>query len=220
MNEIKQPFMTTVFTASSHHPYVVPDKYKNTFKEEGIIIHKCIRYTDYAIRRFFEKAKTQPWFKNTIFVITSDHTNLSDHAQYQTDLGGFCSPVIIYDGSGELKPGMRDEVAQQIDIMPTVLGILGYDKPYLSFGCDLLNTPANNAYAVNYLNGIYQYVKYNYVLQFDGEKTKAIYSLDDLLMKHNLVGKVPQQQQMEKEVKAIIQQYMTRMNNNRLIPQQ
>jgi len=220
MSEMKQPFMTTVFTASSHHPYVVPDKYKNTFKDEGIIIHKCIRYTDYAIRRFFEKAKTQPWFKNTIFVLTSDHTNLSDHAQYQTDLGGFCSPIIIYDGSGELKPGMRDEVAQQIDIMPTVLGILGYDKPYLSFGCDLLNTPANNTYAVNYLNGIYQYVKYNYVLQFDGEKTKAIYSLDDLLMKHNLVGKVPQQQQMEKEVKAIIQQYMTRMNNNRLIPQQ
>ena len=137
----------------------------------------------------------------------------------RTDLGGFCSPIIIYDGSGELKPGMRNEVAQQIDIMPTVLGILGYDKPYLSFGCDLLNTPTNNAYAVNYLNGIYQYVKYNYVLQFDGEKTKAIYSLDDLLMKHNLVGKVPQQQQMEKEVKAIIQQYMTRMNNNRLIPQ-
>ena len=87
-------------TSSSHHPYVVPDKYKNTFKDEGIIIHKCIRYTDYAIRRFFEKAKTQPWFKNTIFVLTSDHTNLSDHAQYQTDLGGFCSPIIIYDGSG------------------------------------------------------------------------------------------------------------------------
>lgn len=218
MNEMKQPFMTAVFTASSHHPYIVPDKYKNTFKEEGIVIHKCIRYTDYAIQRFFEKAKTQPWFQNTIFVLTSDHTNLSDHAQYQTDIGGFCSPIIIYDPSGELKPGIRDAVAQQIDIMPTVLGILGYDKPYLSFGCDLLNTPSNETYAVNYLNGIYQYVKYGYVLQFDGTKTKAVYALTDLLMKHNLVGRVAQQKQMERELKAIIQQYMMRMNTNRLLP--
>lgn len=218
MNEMKQPFCTALFTASSHHPYVVPDKYKKVFKEEGIVIHKCIRYTDYSLRRFFDKAKTQSWFKNTIFVITSDHTNLSDHAQYQTDLGGFCSPIIIYDPSGELKPGIRDAVAQQIDIMPTVLGILGYDKPYLSFGCDLFNTPAKETYAVNYLNGIYQYVKYGYVLQFDGEKTKAVYSLKDKLMKHNLIGKVAEQAKMELELKAIIQQYMERMNTNRLLP--
>src|SRR5574344_720952 len=218
MNEMKQPFCTALFTASSHHPYVVPDKYKKVFKEEGIVIHKCIRYTDYSLRRFFDKAKTQSWFKNSIFVITSDHTNLSDHAQYQTDLGGFCSPIIIYDPSGELKPGIRDAVAQQIDIMPTVLGILGYDKPYLSFGCDLFNAPAKETYAVNYLNGIYQYVKYNYVLQFDGEKTKAIYSLKDKLMKHNLIGKVAEQAKMELELKAIIQQYMERMNTNRLLP--
>jgi phosphoglycerol transferase MdoB-like AlkP superfamily enzyme len=218
MSEIKQPFMTAVFTASSHHPYVIPDKYKNVFKEEGsLTIHKCIRYTDYSLRKFFEKAKKQPWFKNTIFVLTSDHTNQSDHAQYKTDIGGFCSPIIIYDPSGELKPGMRDAVAQQIDIMPTVLNYLGYDKPFVSFGCDLLNTPGKDTYAVNYINGIYQYVKFGYVLQFDGVKTKAIYSLEDKLMQRNLVGKVPEQAQMEKELKAIIQQYMERMTQNRLI---
>ena len=113
---------------------------------------------------------------------------------------------------------MQDAIAQQIDIVPTVLGILGYDKPYLSFGCDLMSTPAEETYAVNYLNGIYQYVKYGYVLQFDGQKTKALYPLSDKLMKHNLVGKVPQQKQMEREIKAIIQQYMQRMVNDKLMP--
>ena len=78
--------------------------------------------------------------------------------------------------------------------------------------------PPEETWAVNYLNGIYQYVKYGYVLQFDGQKTKAVYSLDDRLMKHNLLGKTPKQKEMEKELKAIIQQYMERMTQNRLTP--
>ena len=243
MSRMQQPFMTAVFTASSHHPFVVPEKYQQRFPEEGLEIHKCIRYTDMAIGRFFETASRQPWFQNTIFVLTSDHTNMSDHAVYQTDLGGFSSPIIIYDPSrptGEI----QDKVAQQIDILPTILGMLHYPKPYFGFGIDVLNTPKDDTWAVNYLNGIYQYVKYNYVLQFDGQQTTAVYSLDDSLMQHNLLqdsnavakpqtsnlkpqtsklkpqisNLKPQISKMETELKAIIQQYMERMTQNRLTP--
>lgn len=218
LTEMPQPFMAAVFTLSSHHPFRVPDPYKDKFKEEEMPIHKVIRYTDMALRHFFESASKQPWFQNTIFAITSDHTNMSNHEEYKTDLGGFCSPVIFYDPTGEMGVGMRDAIAQQIDIMPTILGYLGYDKPYLGFGIDLLKTPAEDTWAVNYLNGIYQYVRYGYVLQFDGNRTKAIYKLDDRLMQHNLINKVPQQAQMERQLKAIIQQYMLRMTQNRLTP--
>ena len=217
MSHMQQPFMTAVFTASSHHPFVIPEKYQQQFPEEGLEIHKCIRYTDMAIGRFFETASRQSWFENTIFVLTSDHTNMSDHAAYQTDLGGFCSPIIIYDPSRPTGV-IQDKVAQQIDILPTILGMLGYTKSYFGFGIDVLNTPTEKTWAVNYLNGIYQYVKYGYVLQFDGTNTKAVYSLDDRLMKNNLKGKVEIQPQMELELKAIIQQYMERMNQNRLMP--
>ena len=218
MSEMKEPFMTAVFTASSHHPYVIPEKYKAQYPEEGIIIHKCIRYTDMAIGKFFEKASREPWFNNTIFVLTSDHTNLSDHAFYETDLGGFCSPIIIYEpGNAERQPEIQDKIAQQIDILPTIMGMLHYPKPYFGFGIDVLNTPAEDTWAVNYLNGIYQYIKQGHVLQFDGTQTKAVYALSDSLMKQNLIGKVPQQPQMERELKAIIQQYMTRMTQDRLI---
>ena len=218
MSEFKQPFVSAVFTASSHHPYKVPEKYKDIYKEEGISIHKCIRYTDNALRLFFEKAKTQPWYENTLFVITSDHTNLSDHAYYQTDLGGFCSPIIFFDPSGDLQPGMRNAIAQQIDIMPTVLSYLGYDRPYVAFGCDLLTTKDEDTWAVNYLNGIYQYVKGDWLLQFDGQKAKALYRFrTDLLLKDNLLTKEPNvAKNMERQVKAIIQSYMTRMVNNQL----
>ena len=229
MSEMKEPFMTAVFTASSHHPYVVPDKYKDVYPEEGIIIHKCIRYTDMAIGKFFERVSREPWFKNTIFVLTSDHTNLSDHAFYQTDLGGFCSPIVIYDpsaGGGE----MQDKIAQQIDILPTVMGMLHYPKPYFAFGIDLLNTPKEDTWAVNYLNGIYQYVKNGHVLQFDGQKSVGLYALTDSLMKQNLLGKTKAAAdsslftlhsslpKMERELKAIIQQYMERMTEDRLLP--
>lgn len=219
MSDFKEPFMTAVFTASSHHPYVIPEQYKKKFPEEGIVIHKCIRYTDNALRRFFDTAKKQPWYKNTLFVITSDHTNLSDHAYYQTDLGGFCSPIIFFDPSGELKPGMQDAIAQQIDIMPTVLGYLGYDQPYMAFGCDLLHTPAQDTWAVNYNNGVYQYVKGDYLLQFDGQQVKALYRFrTDLLLEHNLKGQEPKvEEAMTRELKAIIQSYMTRMTTNNLV---
>ena len=218
IGELKEPFMTACFTVTSHTPYVIPEKYKKVYPEEGIVIHKCIRYTDMAIGKFFETAKKQPWYKNTIFVLTSDHTNLSDHQQYQTDIGGFCSPIVIFDPSGEVKSGIYPGIAQQIDILPTVLSILGYNKPFLSFGCDLMTTPMKETYAVNYLNGIYQYCKYGYVLQFDGQHTKAIYRLDDKLMQHNLLGKVKEQAQMEHELKAIIWQYMYRMVHDKLMP--
>jgi arylsulfatase A-like enzyme len=143
---------------------------------------------------------------------------MSDHDYYQTDLGGFCSPIIIYEPSRP-EGQMIDKIAQQIDILPTVLGMLGYQKPYFGFGIDVLNTPKEDTWAVNYLNGVYQYVKHGYVLQFDGQKTKGFYSLQDSLMQHNLLHQsstVSRQQQMEQELKAIIQQYMERMTQDRL----
>ena len=224
ISEMKEPFMTAVFTASSHHPFAIPEKYQKQFPEENLEIHKCIRYTDMAIGKFFETASREPWFKNTIFVLTSDHTNMSDHAEYQTDLGGFCSPIIIYEPGRE--PEVLDKIAQQIDILPTVMGMLHYQKPYFGFGIDLLATPAEDTWAVNYMGGIYQYVKHGHVLQFDGQSTRGIYALSDSLMKHNLMkdgrwktedGKNIQPQ-MERELKAIIQQYMERMTQDRLQP--
>ena len=223
MSEMKEPFMTAVFTASSHHPYAIPEKYQQQYPEEGLIIHKCIRYTDMAIGKFFEKVSQEPWFKNTIFVLTSDHTNLSDHAYYQTDLGGFCSPIIIYEpGNEERQPEIQDKIAQQIDILPTLMGMLNYPKPYFGFGIDVLNTEKEGTWAVNYLNGIYQYVKHGYVLQFDGERTKAMYELGDSLMEKNIIKELGNykikelKEEMEQEVKAIVQQYMERMTEDRL----
>ena len=221
MTEMKEPFITSVFTASSHHPYNIPEKYKSRFPDDGKNpIHKCIRYTDMALREFFETAKKQPWYKNTIFVITSDHTNAIDHKEYATDLGVYVAPILFFDPSGEMPRGQRQGIAQQIDIMPTILNYLGYNKPYVAFGIDLLNTPADKTWAVSYNGGIYQYVKGDYFIQFDGTKLKAAYNYKkDWMMTTNLVNDKSKEAvltAMTKELKAIIQSYMQRMQNNAL----
>ena len=113
--------------------------------------------------------------------------------------------------------GTREGIAQQIDIMPTVLGYLGYEKPYVAFGCDLFHTPVEDTWVVNYLNGIYQYVKGDYLVQFDGKDVKAVYRFkEDKLLENNLVNQVDCTKWVD-ELKAIIQSYMYRMNNNQLV---
>ena len=222
MSEMQEPFITSVFTASSHHPYAVPDRYKNIYVDEPgdpNIMHKCIRYVDNALRLFFQTAEKQPWYKNTIFVLTADHTNKTSEKHYQTELGVCSVPIFIFDPSGELQPEWRHCIAQQIDIMPTVLGLLGYEKPYVAFGQNLLSTPDEDTWAVTNSNGLYHYVRGDYVLLFTEQgEVKAIYNYKkDWFMKQNLLGKTGEvEKQMERELKALIQSYMERMVEDRL----
>ena len=218
MSDMQEPFMTALFTLTSHHPFHIPEQYAKTFPEEELPIHKCIRYTDHALSRFFREAAKEPWFRNTLFIMTGDHTNMSNHAEYKSGINQFSTTIIVYNPSGQLKPGIRKGIAQQTDIMPTILGYVGYNRPYVAFGSDLFHTPAADTWAVNYLDGVYQYCKGDYVLQFDGQQTIGVYRLTDYLMQHNLKGQCQEQPQMEREVKAIIQQYMQRMIDNKLTP--
>jgi hypothetical protein len=217
MSKMKQPFMTTLFTLSSHHPFKIPDKYKNVYKDEGLYpLHKCIRYTDNALRQFFNTATRQPWYKNTIFVITADHaSSKTAHAEYKTEFARFLIPILFYDPSGELKPGQREGIIQQIDIMPTLLHYLGYNQPYIAFGKDMLDDATDKTWAINW-DHEQQLVKGNYVLQATPKKTLGIYNYRrDPLLRHNLNGKVAQQKEMENLLKAITQSYMDRMSNNK-----
>ena len=220
MNTFTTPFMTSVFTASSHHPYVVPERYKEQFPEGKVLIEKCVAYSDMSLRRFFDNIKTQPWYNNTLFVITADHTNEAHHPEYLTELGLFEVPIIFYaPGDTTLTPAYYDNIiAQQIDIMPTVLNYLGYDKPYISFGIDLFNNPEGKDFAVNYINGVYQYVNDGLLLQHDGTKAIGVYDITtDRLLRNNLLGTRPEQSTIEHKLQAIIQSYMQRMNTDNLV---
>ena len=108
MSDMQEPFMTALFTLTSHHPFHIPEQYAKTFPEEELPIHKCIRYTDHALSRFFREAAKEPWFRNTLFIMTGDHTNMSNHAEYKSGINQFSTTIIVYDPSGQLKPGIRE----------------------------------------------------------------------------------------------------------------
>lgn len=219
LDTLQQPFVAGLFSASSHHPFRIPEEDEGRFKEGTLPIHKCIMYSDDALRQFFNKASGMDWYDNTLFVVTADHTSQSDTPQYLTDAGVFSVPILFYCPSDSTLRGHREGIAQQIDIMPTVLGYLGYDRPYVAFGCNLLETPDDETFAVNYINGIYQYYKGDYLLQFDGIKSVALYDyVNDSLLKTNIMGQHPETvKQMENTLKSVIQQYMERMTNDALV---
>lgn len=210
MGSFKEPFLASAFTASSHHPYNVPERYQTIFPNEGNMpIYRGIRYSDNALRLFFEKASKQPWFNNTLFVLTADHTNLSEHPDYQSDYGTFRVPVIFYCPADSLQ-GRRSGIAQQSDIYPSVLGYLGYDRPFISFGQNLFSTPDSMTWAANLQNGLYSYYRGDYVLQFDGENETGLFAYkQDPTLKQNLKGTQPATEQaMLRNLKALIQQYL------------
>lgn len=215
MNSMKEPFITTLFSISSHHPYEVPVKYKGQFPEGRIPIDKCVRYTDHSLQKFFDTARKMPWFKNTLFVITADHAVDSGIQEYYTSVNHFAIPILFYKADGSFK-GVDEGLAQQIDIMPTVLGYLGYPHPYIGFGNNLLNRDEKR-FVINYIEDSYQFLSGDYVLEMTDDKLSAIYNRkEDPELRNNLKGKLDllEEQQMQK---AIIQQFNNRMADNKLV---
>lgn len=212
LNTFPEPFAAAVFTATSHHPYIVPEKYDGKLKEGPLPMHKCISYTDMAVRRFFETASSMPWYDNTLFVLCADHTNAIELPEYGTEAGRYRIPIMFYMPDGSLK-GRHDGTVQQADIMPTILGLLNYDRPYIAFGNDLTEVPSESTFAVNSSNGVYQLFQNGYLLQFDGEKPVALYDVrGDVMLQKNLLDQVGCQDDMVLLLKSFIQQYMERMN--------
>lgn len=212
MNSFPQPFATAIFTATSHHPYLIPERYHSIFKEGPLPIHKCVEYLDMSVRRFFETASQMPWFENTLFVICADHTNIVELPEYGTEAGRYMVPIMFYKPDGSLKR-TEDGTMQQIDIMPTILGMLDYDLPYIAFGNDLTRTDPEHTFAVVCNNGVFQFFKDGYLLQFDGEELVGLYDyVSDRMLQTDLVGKLDCTGNLE-ILKSVIQQYMERMTS-------
>jgi phosphoglycerol transferase MdoB-like AlkP superfamily enzyme len=205
-----------LFSVSSHHPFEIPAAFRDRFKGGPLVIHKCIQYTDYALKEFFRSASSMPWYKNTLFVITADHTSSEIQSPVgRTGWGFYSVPLIFFKPDNSLA-GERNELAQQIDIMPSVLGYLNFDEPFIAFGRNLFGKD-ERPFALNYKDNVYQYFEGDYLLQFDGNSTVGLYNIKaDKFMSTNVLPEFPGvAASMEQKLKALIQQY-----NNRMIADQ
>lgn len=215
-NKCQQPFLNTLFTLTSHHPYPVPEKYKGKFKEGPLPIEKSIGYSDYSLRRFFESARKTDWFKNTLFVLVADHTGISNDPFFTNRIGNYAIPIIYYHPNSNLK-GMDSTITQQIDIMPTVLDYLNYSKPYFAFGTSVFDSTACH-YALTFNNETYQYVENFYSTEFSSTKKADLYyyKKDSFLFEDISTKEKQVLKKMEQRGKAIVQTYQQAIINNKM----
>lgn len=215
----KQPFFSTIFTVSSHEPYVVPEKYKDKFPKGNIPMHQCVGYTDFAFKQFFNTAKKEPWFNNTIFVITADHCNQVNYFEdyYHNIMNRLAVPILIYKPNSDLV-GNSDEIAQHIDIYPTVMDMIGYDKPFRSWGRSLLTKEKDiKPYLINYNSNNYYFMKDGYICVFDGKNAIGFYDEKDKKLIQNLISNRNQKMnKLEQECKAFIQDYFNKIIDKKL----
>lgn len=216
LNTKKQPFMATLFSVSSHEPYIVPEKYKGKFPKGDVNIHQCIGYTDFALKQFFDKAKKEPWFKNTIFVLVADHANTIFYDEYRKEFMRNTVPILFYSAN-EKYVGVNNDWAQQIDIYPTILDMIGYKKPFRSWGRSLISDSDVPPFVMKYSANVYQFMSGNYICTLDGKKAVGFYDKNDKGMTHNLIGKRNAEMDLlELKCKAFLQDYMDRIIDKKL----
>ena len=216
LDKKKTPFFASVFTVSSHEPFNIPEKYKNKFKDGKIQMHKCVEYTDFALKRFFTEAKKSTWFENTIFVLVADHANQIFYDEYNQPINRFAVPIIIYKPNSKYV-GVDTDLAQQIDIYPTILDMIGYQKPFRSWGRSLLDKKSQTPFVINSTGDITQIMKGNYICTFDGKNANGFYDINDKALSKNLIANRNQEMNdLELQCKAFIQDYMNRIVDRKL----
>lgn len=211
ISEINQPFLSCVFTLSSHQPYTIPDKYQNKFPKGTLEIHESIGYADFALRKFFESAQKESWYKNTLFVLTADHTALIGNSDYNNALGSHKVPLVLFHPNEKFTDVDTSRITQHLDIMPTVLDYLDIDsQAQLLFGKSVFDN--TQGLAINYSSNSYRLIQKDYFLvQTPGQPSK-LYKYNDLSEKESIINQNAVKDNYEKLLKAYIQYY-----NNGLI---
>jgi len=200
LSKMQEPFFATLFTLSSHHPFVVPEQYRNVLPEGTTKIHKPAAYEDLAFRNFYRRFEHEEWFQRTIFVFVADHVSSEKMAEETRSYPGNYHIVgFIHTPDGALAPQFLAQTVQQIDIMPTLLGLLGNREPYFAFGRDILNEPDREPWAVMY-DSEFRVVTDEALFSFDEERmTGATF--------RNGTSDREQTASVENRLKALIQQY-------------
>jgi phosphoglycerol transferase MdoB-like AlkP superfamily enzyme len=174
-NELKKqtaPFFAIIQTADNHRPFSIPEEDKDferrtvapdTLKKygfESLEEFHAFCYTDYCFKKFMEAARSEPYFQNTIFVFIGDHgvegnaSEVYPNAWSSSRLSDEHVPLLFY-APGLLEPQQRREIASQIDVLPTLAGLIHQPYTNTTLGRDLLSpkTTFNAAFIIHHDEG-------------------------------------------------------------------
>jgi phosphoglycerol transferase MdoB-like AlkP superfamily enzyme len=217
LSELKQPFFGTLFTLSSHHPFSVPTHMRNIVINGPHPICASINYGDYALRRFFEEARKQPWYNNTVFVLVADHTPASEDKIYSQRRFMYQIPIVFYHPGKKIVAKRDPEIFQQMDIMPTILDLLNIKTKFYSYGKSYYQKSEREA--LTYIEGSYYYFKNHHMYTFSNEKARNL--LDFTIRKEHTNDSLSyykvESKAVERRLKAIIQRYNRDLIHNKTV---
>jgi len=166
LSALPEPFFSTIFTISTHQPFRVPPHLVDSLPAGSQAIHRSVRYVDQSLGRFFAAARQQPWYDNTLFIITGDHTQSVRGEAFDTPLGRYMVPLLLFQPGRRLPRVDPDRITQHVDILPTVLDVAGLEPADIPrFGRSVFS-PADGE-AILGTNGYYWLVRRDGVVQRD-----------------------------------------------------
>ncbi len=216
LTEFKEPFFSSIFTLSSHIPFVMPKKHRGRFKKGNTQFYETVGYTDYALRKFFNYSRQQSWYKNTLFVITADHCSDAEKGFFKSTIQKYSIPIMFFDPSNEKLAGKQEKNVQQIDILPSILDYLHYDKKFVSFGNSFKD---HKNLVINYINNAYHVIIDDYYIVFNNNKIVELYNCkDDILLSKNILKReTVLVKGLEVKIKSYLQSFNTSFINNTLL---
>ena len=189
ISKLKPPFVTSIFSVNSHHPFKLPEGEEFQHYKKGKHLNSLvIQYTDESLRKFFAKIKDLPWYQNTLFVFTADHTSTAIYPNFSHSLGRYRVPIAFFTPDGSIQPKIdTTNNAQHTDIFPTVLSYLGITDTIVSFGHNLNETPTEEHFVFTTVEQSYQLIHRDYAMYYtlESRTVTGIYNFrkDKLLEK-------------------------------------
>ncbi len=161
-HENGRPFLGVVYTMNTHQPFMTPEGYPLLVPPTSDLNRflNALNYSDYTLRVFFEVARTDPYFANTVFILVADHSRTRDTFNLANQ---HHIPFLIY-APGFVPAGVHRVVGSQLDILPTVLGLLELKASHSSWGQDLLSLPEERGFAVSVAGGEIRWRDRRYLL--------------------------------------------------------
>lgn len=167
-----EPFFTTFFSITNHHPFALPEDCPEWIRDQDLApFEKTRLYTDWALRRYFEAIRSEPWFDNTIFVITADHCFFEPGESKRLLMESFHIPLMVV-GPG-IEPRVDHRIASHIDLQPTLIELLQLQTPHASLGLSLADT-LNRPVAVHSMMDILELATDSLALETDFQDNKSL----------------------------------------------
>ncbi|GAB4287875.1 MAG: alkaline phosphatase family protein [Marinilabiliales bacterium] len=177
LSKTKEPFFAGFINVSTAHPFIIPEKYQNKFSNENEILN-CIEYTDFSLKKFFDKISNEPWYNNTLFIITSDHNCFNYNIGYFDRFGIYRIPLLFYCPSDTNLKGNNPVLCQHVDIFPSILDYTGISDTIISFGKSVFDEYKNHIIA-NYKNNYYEFLINDYFIEFETNHIIGLYKKDN-----------------------------------------